>query len=80
MCNLICKQQNFIPVIFHKASDYDFNLLYIELLEQNNDKIKIDNIPLAAGKSKMFSVACLKFLDSYNFFIMCLDQMAKIYG
>ena len=34
---------------------------------------KVDNIPLAAGKSKMFSIGCLKFLDSYNFLAMPLD-------
>ena len=43
-------------------------------------KRKVDNTPLAAGKSKMFSIGCLKFLDSYNFLDMPLDQMAKIYG
>ena len=79
ICNLRYKQQNFIPVIFHKGSGYDFNLLYSELFKKNNDKRKVDNIPLAAGKSKMFSIGCLKFLDSYNFLAMPLDQMAKIY-
>ena len=78
ICNLRYKQQNFIPVIFHNGSGYDFNLLYSELFEQNNDKRKVDNIPLAAGKSKMFSIRCLKSLDSYNFLAMPLDQMAKI--
>ena len=33
----------------------------------------MDNIPLAAGKSKMFSVGCLKFLDSYSFLAIPLD-------
>ena len=80
ICNLRYKQQNFIPVIFHNGSGYDFNLVYSELFKQNNDKRKVDNIPLAAGKSKMFSIGCLKFLDSYNFLAMPLDQMAKIYG
>ena len=28
----------------------------------------------------MFSIGCLKFLDSYNFLAMPLDQMAQIYG
>ena len=28
----------------------------------------------------MFSIGCLKFLDSYNFLAMPLNQMAKIYG
>ena len=79
ICNQRYKQQNFIPVIFHNGSGYHFNLLYSELFKQNNDKRKVDNIPLAAGKSKMFSIGCLKFLDSYNFLAMPLDQMAKIY-
>ena len=80
ICNLRYKQQNFIPVIFHNGSGYDFNLLYSELFKQNIDKRKVDNMPLAAGKSKMFSIGCLKFLDSYDFLAMPLDQMAKIYG
>ena len=79
ICNLRYKRQNFIPVMFHNGSGYDFNLLYCDLFKQNNDKRKVDNIPLAAGKSKMFSIGCLKFLDSYNFLAMPLDQMAKIY-
>ena len=61
-------------------TNYDFNLLYSELFKQNIDKRNVDNIPLAAGKSKMFSIGCLKFLDSYNFLAKPLDQMAKIYG
>ena len=56
ICNLRYKQQSFIPVIFHNGSGYDFNLLYSELFKQNNDKRKVDNIPLAAGKSKMLSI------------------------
>ena len=49
ICNLRYKQQNFIPVIFHNGSGCDFNLLYRELFKQNNDKRKVDIIPLAAG-------------------------------
>ena len=79
ICNLRYKQQIFIPVVFHNGSGYDFHLRYSELIKQNNDKRKRDNIPLAAGKSKMFSIGCLKFLDSYNILAMPLDQMAKIY-
>ena len=80
MCNLRYKQQNFFPVIFHNGSGYDFILLYSELFKQNNDKRKVDSIQLAAGKSKMFSIDCLKFLDRYRFLAMPIDQMAKIYG
>ena len=78
-CNLRYKQQNFIPMI---SIYYIVNYLMIKLFNelQNNDKRKVGNIPLAAGKSKMFSIGCLKFLDSYNFLAMPLDQMTKIYG
>ena len=33
MSNLRYKQQNFIPIIFHNGSGYDFNRLYSELLK-----------------------------------------------
>ena len=82
MCNLRYKQQNFIPIIFHYGSGFYFNLLYSELFRQNRKGIKerkVDNIPLAAGNSKMFSFGCLKFLNSYNFLAMPLYQMAMIY-
>ena len=49
MCNLRYKQQNFIPILFHNGSGFDFNLLYSELFKQNNDKRKLDSTPLAAG-------------------------------
>ena len=58
---------HFLPLIFHNGSGYDFILLYSELFKENKDKREVDNIPLAAGKSKMFSIGCLKFLDSSNF-------------
>ena len=73
------KQQNLIPVKFPNGSGYEFNLLYSEHFKQNNDKGKVDNIPLIAVKSKMFSLGCLICLDSYNFLAMPLDQIAKIY-
>ena len=56
ICNLRYKQQNFIPVMYHNGSGYDFNLLYSDPFKPNNDKRKVDNILLAAGKSKMFSI------------------------
>ena len=80
MCNLRYKQQNFFPIIFQNGSGYDFNLLYSELFKQNNDKRKVDNIPVATGKPQAFSIGCLKLLDIYNFLAKPLDQMAKIYG
>ena len=79
ICNQEDKQQNFIPVKFHNGSGNDFSLIYSELFKQNNDKRRVDNIPIAAGKSKMFSFGCLKYLDSFSFLAMPLDQMATKY-
>ena len=74
------QQQSFVPVKFHYGSGYDFNLLYSELFKQNTDKTKLDNIPLASGKSKIVSIDCIKFLDSCNFLAMPQDQMTNLYG
>ena len=79
ICNLRYNQQNFIRVIFHNGSGYDFNPTYSELYKQYNDKRKVDNIPLAAVKSYMFSIGCPKFLDNNNCLALPLDRMAKIY-
>ena len=59
------KQQNFIPVIFHNCSVYDFNLLYSELLKQNNAK-KLEKISSAAGKYKMFIIGRLRFCYTHS--------------
>ena len=59
MCNLRYKQKNSIPVKYYNGSGHDFSPLFSELFKQNNDKRKVDNIPLAAGKSKMFTIGCL---------------------
>ena len=79
ICNLKYKQQNFLPVIFRNSSGYDFNLLYSEIFKENNDEKKLDNIPLAAVKSKMFSIVRPKFLDSYDYIAMSLDQIANVF-
>ena len=79
ICDRRYKQQNFIPIKFHNGSGYGFNLLYSEFFKKNKVKRKVDNISLVAGKSKMFSIGSLYFLDNYYFLAMHLDQMAKIY-
>ena len=47
---------------------------YIVHFKQNKDNRNVDNVPLTAGKSKMFSIGCLNFLDSYNFLAMSLNH------
>ena len=71
-------QQNFVPVIFHNGSGYDFSLLYSELFKQNNDKGKLINMPLAGGKSKMFSIVRPKIIDRYK--LLAMSRMARLNG
>ena len=70
------KHQNFILVIFHNGKGYDFNLLFNEIFKQNNSRRRIDILPSTNGKSRMFRVGVLKFIDSYSFLTMSLDKMA----
>ena len=76
-CNLRYKRENFIPVKYYNGYGYDFNLIYSELFKQNNDKRKVDNIPIATGLFKIF-IGFRMFLDSYNFLAMSLDGMPEI--
>ena len=79
ICNLNYKQQNFIPVIFHNGKGYDLNILYNEFIHQNNNKRRVDVLLSTNGKTKMFRVGLLKFIDSYNFIAMSLEKMENVY-
>ena len=80
ICNLNYKQQNFIPVSFHNGKGYDFNLIFNEIFNQNNNKRRVDILPSANGEARMFKVGILKFIDSYNFMTMSLDKIANVYN
>ena len=56
----------------------DFNLLYSELFKHSHDKRKLNNIQLAAAKSKMLRNGCLKFLDSYKFIAMLIILVSRV--
>ena len=79
ICNLNGKQQNFMPVIFQNGKGYDFNLIFNEKFNQNNNKRRVDVLPSTNGKARIFKVGILKFIHSYNFMTMSLDKMAKVF-
>ena len=56
------------------STDYIANCLNRKMTK------KVDIIPLTAGKSKMFSIGYLKFLDSFNILAMSINEMANTYG
>ena len=80
ICNLNYKHQNFIPVILHNGKNYDFNLLFNEIFKQNNSRRRIDILPSTNGKTRMFRLGILKFIEIYSFLTMSLDKIAKVYN
>ena len=79
ICNLNYGQQNFIPVLLHNGKGYDLYLIFKEIFKQNNNKRRVDVLPSTNAKARMFKVGILKFIDSYNFMTMSLDEKAIIY-
>ena len=65
--------------MFQNGKDNDFNLIFIEIFNQSNNKRRVDVLPSTNGKARMFKVGILKFLDSYNFMTVSLDKMAYVY-
>ena len=51
--NVTQKQSNFVPFAFDNFSSYDCQLLFNNLNDKKNDKVKLDNI-LETNEKKMF--------------------------
>ena len=73
MCKITHKQQNIIPVVLHNVICYDFLIIF------NGYSRKAIALVSANGEAKRLNVSYLKFIDSYNFLSMSLDNMAKTY-
>ena len=80
ICILSYKDQIFIPVLFHNGKGYDFNLLFDEIFNQNNNQRKTKALPCGNGKTRNFRVGILKFMDSYNFKGTSICKIAEIYS
>jgi hypothetical protein len=75
------KETKVIPVFFHNGSNYDFHFIITELMKHKTDKIQIK--PLAKSSEEYISIdygyrkSVLRFIDSYRFLGMSLDNCAK---
>ena len=54
ICNFNYKHQNFIPVIFLNGKGYNFNLIFEEIIKQNNSRRRIDILTSNNGKARMY--------------------------
>ena len=76
--NVIQKQSNFIPFIFHNFSNYDCHMFFKKLVDKKNDKIKFDIIPKTNEEYISVTYGCIRFIDSYRFLSSGLDSLVKI--
>ncbi|XP_044742351.1 uncharacterized protein LOC123304854 [Chrysoperla carnea] len=77
-CNLNFTLPNFVPVIFHNGSRYDFNLFIREL---GYDDGEIRAIPINSERyisfSKKMNSLYVRFIDSCRFMQSSLDSLVK---
>jgi hypothetical protein len=65
VCNLECKQAEFVPVIFHGLRNFDAHILCQAIGTFKNEKIKC--IPQNLERYVSFSLGSLRFIDSFQF-------------
>ena len=75
--NVIQKQSNFIPFIFHNFSNYDCHMFFKKLVNKKNDKVKFDIIPKTNEEYISVTYGCIRFIDSYRFLSSGLDSLVK---
>ncbi|WAR05701.1 hypothetical protein MAR_021070, partial [Mya arenaria] len=75
VCNINCKQAEFIPVVFHNLRGYDSHLIMqsVGLLKDSNIKCIANNME----KYISFSLGSLKFIDSLQFMNSSLEKLVE---
>ena len=63
--NIVTEQQNvFVPFIFHVFSNYDSHLIFKNLVDKKNRKVKNDIIPKTMGEYNSVTHGCIRFIGS----------------
>ena len=75
--NVIQKQSNFIPFIFHNFSNYDCHMFFKKLVDKKKDKVDFDIIPKTNEEYISVTYGCIRFIDSYRFLSSGLDSLVK---
>ena len=78
-CNINVKQKdsNFIPVAFHKFSNYDSHMFFKRLVGLKKDKVKFEIIHKTKEEYIAIKYGCIRFIDSYRFLSESLDKLVK---
>ena len=75
--NVTQKQCNFIPFIFHNFSNYDCHKFFKKLVDKKKDKVDFDIIPKTNEEYISVTYGCIRFIDSCQFLLSCLDSLVK---
>jgi hypothetical protein len=75
VCNVNCKQAEFIPVVFHNLRGYDAHLIMqsVGLFKDKNINVIANNME----KYISFSLGSLKFIDSLQFMNSSLEKLVE---
>ena len=71
------KQNNFIPFLIHNFSNYDCHMLFRNLVDEKNHKVKLDIIPKTNEEYISVTYGCIRFIYSYRFLSSSLDSLVK---
>ena len=75
--NVIQKQSNFIPFIFHNFSNYDCHMFFKNLVDKKKDKVDFEIIPKTNEEYISVTYGCIRFIDSYRFLSNGLHSLVK---
>ena len=75
--NVIQKQSNFIPFIFHIFSNYGCHMFFKKLVDKKKDKVDFEIIPKTNEEYISVIYGCIRFIDSYRFLSSGLDSLVK---
>ena len=75
--NVIKKQSNFMPFMFHTFSNYDCHMFFKKLVDKKKDKVDFEIIPKTSEENISVTYGCIRFIDSYRFLSSGLDSLFK---
>ena len=79
ICNIIVtqKQTTFILLAIQILNNYEFHLFFKRLLVKRNAKVNNEIIPKTNVEYSWVTYGCTRFIDSYRFLSMGLDDLVK---
>ena len=75
--NIRQKQDNFILFVFNNFSNDDCHLFLKNLIDEKNDKVKLDNVPKTNEEYISVTYGCIRLVDSHRLLSSSLDSLVE---